>query len=177
MSKISRIISGFAVLFIVGITLVSCGGYNFYQVWKDAGADIQKDHVFEVISLESAKKKIEEDQTFVLVIATPNASSAKSIEVLEKQAEYFNFDKKLYFIDITKELESLTSRKEVKEALNIFETAKAASNVLVVCYNKGDVILDTSLNVTDTSLENFVSNGSIDYYAVASYLFNDYHFE
>ena len=48
---------------------------------------------------------------------------------------------------------------------------------MVVCYNKGDIVLDTSKKIDDSSLESFVSSGSINYNALAAYLFNDFKYE
>lgn len=175
MTRLLKYFSAFAVMVISAITLVSCSGYNFYKTWTDAGADIDKDHIFEVISIDEAKEKIEADETFVLVLGSPDVSAAPAkIQLLQEQAEYFEFDGKLYFIDVTKSLETPSGRKTVKETLGIYETVKAAANIVIVCYTNGDITLDTSCKVTNKELENFVSSESIDYYKVAAYLFNDF---
>lgn len=175
MSSLKRYFAAFAVLLIGAVTLTGCSGYNFYKDWSEAGATIEKDHIFEAISLDEAKSKIDNDETFVLVLGTSEASSAKnSITVLQQQADYFEFDKKLYFINATSYLSKISDRKTLQETLGITDSSKISSNIVVVCYNRGEIVLDTSKKTDDASLENFVSSGSINYQALASYLFNDF---
>ena len=89
MSRIGKYFAAFAVLLIGVVTLAGCGGYNFYKDWSDAGATIEKDHIFEAISLEDAKSKIDNDETFVLVLGTSEAEGASSsITILQQQAIY-----------------------------------------------------------------------------------------
>ncbi len=178
MSRIGKYFAAFAVLLIGVVTLAGCGGYNFYKDWSDAGATIEKDHIFEAISLEDAKSKIDNDETFVLVLGTSEAENASSsITILQQQADYFEFDKKLYFINSTSYLSKISDRKSLQDTLGINDSSKISSNIVVVCYNKGDIVLDTSKKVDDSSLESFVSSGSINYNALAAYLFNDFKYE
>lgn len=179
MSKISKIFAAIAVLVIGAVTLVSCGGYNFYKDWHDAGADISKDNVFEAISLEEAQDKIAKEETFVLITGTSESSTAVSnMSTLQLYADYFDFKGTLYFVDITSYMTKPSDRKTFREALGIRDISNAASgNLIVVCYTKGKVVLDTTNKLTDTSLENFADGDSLNFNALASYIFNDFVFE
>lgn len=177
-NKFKKSITAIAVVIIAVLTLVSCGGYNFYKDWTNAGATIEKDNVFEVISLEEAKSKIDADETFALLVGTSEAASAaNTISIIQSQATYFEFDKKLYYVDATDYLSKTTERKNLRDTLGITDATPISTNIVVVCYTSGSIVLDTSKKVTDPSLESFVSFGSINYYSIAAYLFNDYIFD
>lgn len=178
MNKLVKVFSAFAVLLIGVLTLVSCGSYNFYDVWTEAGATIEKDHPFEVVELDAAKAKIDADETFVLVLGNPSVyASANSITTMCEQAKVAKFEGKIYFIDVEEELAGISTRKELKDNLGINNPTNAATNLIVVCYNKGEVLIDTSVKATDSSLENFVSGTSVDYSLLSAYIFNDFIFE
>lgn len=178
MNKLVKFFSAFAVLLIGAVTLVSCGGYNFYNVWTEAGATLDKDHPFEVIEVADAKSKIDEKETFVLVLGNPSIyASANSITTMCEQAKVANFDGTIYFIDIEDELSGISSRKEIKDSLKINNPTNANTNLIIVCYNKGEVLIDTSAKITESSLENFVSGSAIDYSALSAYIFNDFKYE
>ena len=163
MTKFGKILAAIAVLVIGAFTLVSCGSYNFYSDWKNAGADIEKENIYEAI---------------VLLLGTSEASgAARTITNLQSQADYFGFDKKLYFVDCTIYLSKTADRKNLNQTLGIYDASQISNNIVIVCYNSGDIIMDTSKKTTDSSLENFVTDSSIDYYKIASYLFNDFIFE
>ena len=51
MKSLKKIISAFVVDCVLGLALTSCSGYNFYYEFKEAGADITEDHIFEVVNL------------------------------------------------------------------------------------------------------------------------------
>ena len=177
-TKFGKILAAIAVLVIGAFTLVSCGSYNFYSDWKNAGADIEKENIYEAITLDNAKQKLDNDETFVLLLGTSEASgAARTITNLQSQADYFGFDKKLYFVDSTNYLSKTADRKNLNQTLGIYDASQISNNIVIVCYNSGDIIMDTSKKTTDSSLENFVTDSSIDYYKIASYLFNDFIFE
>ena len=112
----------FAVIGLVN--LASCGEYNFYKDWSEAGANIESENIFEVLTLEEAKNKIanEEENTFILVVGTSQSSvAASSIETLQAQAEYLDYEGTIYFVDSTDYIEKRKTRAELCEALKIAE--------------------------------------------------------
>ncbi len=176
MKKIYRYISTFMVLFVGVLLLVGCKSNNFYKEWKKAGANIPKDHIFEVISLDKAKEKIDNDETFVLVFASSTvANSVSTISTLQAQAEYFSFSEKIYFVNATKYIDKIADRKTAKEALGIYDPSTALNTVILVCYNDGEVLLDTS-DKTDDNMADYLTDDAVDFEKLSSYIFNDFNF-
>jgi hypothetical protein len=164
-----------ALVGLVGLT--SCGKYNFYKDWTEAGAELEKDaHIFEALTLEEAKAKIEGKETFVLVIGTSQSSTAvHSITTLQSQADYLGYEGKVYFVDSTDYIELRSTRDEVKSALGIKKLSNlSTSDLIVVTYSEGVVKLDTS-DSNSEMLEFFQSEFStLSMEAIAYYLYRDF---
>lgn len=165
----------FAVIGLVN--LASCGEYNFYKDWSEAGANIESENIFEVLTLEEAKNKIanEKENTFILVVGTSQSSvAASSIETLQAQAEYLDYEGTIYFVDSTDYIEKRKTRAELCEALKIAEITKSTSaDLIVVAYVDGVAELDSS-NVDCEILEHLQSGSSLNMEAVAYYLYRDF---
>ena len=177
MKSLKKIISAFVIALVFGLALTSCSGYNFYKEFSEAGADIEKDHIFEVLTLEEVKTKIEADDTFVLVYGTAESVACVNvITSLQAQAEYLGAaEKTIYFMDATEYIEGGSgSRKEVKEAIKINDplSSKTASPIIII-YKNGKVDVDTSA-VDSSKTKKFLNeSGSVQYASLASYIFRE----
>lgn len=170
-----KVISMFVVVALIALT-ASCSKYNFYEVWTEAGAEIEKEHIFEVLTLEEVKEKIENDETFALLYASAESSLAiPVVNTLAIQADYLDAaEKTIYFLDATDYIESSKSRKEVREAINMNDPMDALSDApVIITYVKGVVDIDTSYP-TSTKTKKFISEtGSVQYASLASYIFRE----
>ena len=145
MKSFLRVITTFVVALVFGLALTSCSEYNFYEEFVNAGADIEKDHIFEVLTLSEVEAKIEADETFVLVYGTAESSSCVNIvSSLQAQYEYLQVEDTLedgkevtiYFMDATDYIDSSKKRKEIREALNIKEPMDSTSDSPVIVIYK-----------------------------------------
>lgn len=177
MSKFIKGISALAVILVAAVMLASCE-YNFYGDWSKAGAEIEKENIFEVVTVDSAKAMIEEDKTFVLVLGSSNATLAPStMTTLQDDADYLGFEGKLQFIDCAEFVNKPADRKMLKEAFGVNDPSKISSNLVVLIYDKGNLLLDTTDAATDDKLKHFVDGSSVNYSALATYIYTEFNFE
>ena len=171
MTKFSKAFSTLLLVFILLLTMTSCSGYDFYNDWHGAGADIDKENIYEVISLEEAKKKKDASETFVLVYAASSSSKAVSvITSLQAQAEYLSCtDVVIYYLNSKDYFGSTSTRTEVRNTLNMNESPSDGSPV-ILGFKSGATILDTS---DSKKSKDFMVDGSISYSSLASYIFRD----
>ena len=172
MKKILSKIAVFAILILGALNLAGCNSYNFYKDFSKAGATIEKDNCFKAVSLNEAKSKIENKDTFVLVLATStNSQCVSRISLLQEQADYAEFKGTLYFVSITDYCEKASGRNELRDSLGVkgLSNNLSGSDAVVVAY--------TSAKLTTDSLKQFVSGESINFYSLAAYIFNDFNFE
>ncbi|MBR4496234.1 MAG: hypothetical protein IKP12_03790 [Acholeplasmatales bacterium] len=178
MKKLFKRIALFAIVILGALHLTGC--YNFYDDFSKAGAKIEKENCFKAIELNEAKAKIDAKDTFVLVLATStNSTCVSRISLLQEQADYAEFDGVLYFVSMTNYCETATGRKELRDKLGIkgYSNNLTGSDAVIVAYTKGEITFDTSSKLTNDSIKQFVSNESINFYSLASYIFNDFNFE
>lgn len=177
MSKLVKVLSAVAVMILGLTTLVGCG-YNFYEDWSEAGAEIEKTNVFEAIDLEKAKSKIENDDSFVLVIGCSQSNVAvTSVSTIQELADYYEYNGKLFFVDATEYISNMSVRNELKTALGIKEPimSTTSSDVIIVIYEQGEIKLDSSnMKYDENYFEEFQLNGSLNVEALAAYIFVDY---
>ena len=179
MKKFIKSIAVFAIVILGALHLTGC--YNFYDDYHKAGATIEKDNIFTAIELNEAKTKIDNDETFVLVLSTSsNTTCVNRISLLQEQADYAEFEGTLYFVSITDYCDTATGRKELRDSLGIKGQSNnlTGKDAVIVGYTKGEKSFDTSSKLDDDSIKQFVtSSNSINYYALAAYIFNDFNFE
>ena len=58
MKRLVKLISVFCMTFVFLLSMASCTGYDFYSDWHNAGASIEKEHIFEVITLRSEERRV-----------------------------------------------------------------------------------------------------------------------
>lgn len=179
MKRILKFLSVMLVSLFALVQLTGCA-YSFYDDWHEAGAVIEKENVFTSINLDEAVKKIDNDETFVLVIGCSKSSTAVSqISSIQEQADYHSFKGTIYFLDATAYYASSTSRKDVQSKLGVKTIAGVDNSSLVIAvYNKGELLVDSSKN-SDSKLESFYQPGTtiISIEKLFIYLFNDFNFE
>ncbi|MDE7161978.1 MAG: hypothetical protein K2N65_04380, partial [Anaeroplasmataceae bacterium] len=156
--------------------MASCSGYSFYDDFHKAGADIEKDHIFEVITLEEAKQKKENGDTFVLLYGTSsNTGCVQLVTKLQAQAEYLgNTDAVIYYLN-SAEYTSSTKRTEVREAINMHDPSKDGAPVVMIftkAPSASRVDVDTSFTESSQT-KKFMESGSIQYSSLASYIFKE----
>lgn len=181
MKKWTKVLTILSFAFIAMLMVVGCSkDYDFYKDWHEAGAEIEKENIFEVISLDDAKKKKENNDVFVLVYASSmsdsvvNNMSVSLISSLQAQAEYLgNTDATIYFLD-SKEFDTKEKRKTVRESLNMHDALTGGDPVLLV-YGKLGLEVDTSSKngSNGTKSKEFLVNGSYSYPSLASYIFTE----
>ena len=175
-----KFLKGFALVAILFISLINlCSCYDFYKDFHDAGATIEQTNNYEVLSLDQAKGKIDNKETFILVLATSKSSTCVTrISTLQEQATYFGFEGKLYFVDMTDYKDTASGRKNLRESLKVkgYSNNLTGTDAVVVCYTKGEVTIDTSAKLTSDSLKFVVNENavSINYDKLCAYIFNDF---
>ncbi len=172
MKRFLKLTSLMSVLLLMIIVMTGCSKYNFYNDFKDAGAKIEKDNIFEVISLEEIQSKKEAGETFVVLYGS--SSSTKCVNVvtsLQTQAEYLgNEDATIYFFN-SKEYNTTSKVREVKEAIKMHNPSKDGSPIIITFKAKA-VDIDTS-NTDKVKTKEFIVNGEIQYASLASEIFKN----
>ena len=170
-----------ALVGLIGLT--SCNDeYDFYEDFTEAGVDLDKDDmIYEAITLDQAKAKIEAEETFYLAIGTSQSKSTVSnIATLQIQADYLGFDGTVYFVDSTDYIAKKADRNKVREDLGIHNITESTTlSLIIVVYKEGKIVLDTSYTINNDHVDNdtlapFYKPGYLDYEAIASYLFRDF---
>lgn len=177
-----KFLKGFALIAIMILAALQLTGcYDFYKDYSKAGATIEKENCFTAIELDEAKAKIENKDTFVLVLATSTSSTCVSrISLLQEQADYAEFEGTLYFVSITDYCDTTDGRTKLRESLGIKGKSNnlTGKDAVVVGYTKGEKSFDTSAKLDDDSIKQFVtSSETINFYSLAAYIFNDFNFE
>jgi len=172
MLKFIKALSALAFIFIGMCSLASCGGaYNFYEDFYQAGATIEKDHNFVVISVDKAKEMIDNGDDFVLFLGTSTESThVTSVTTLQTEFDYFDFEGKVYFIDTTDILSSRKKIVDLSEKLSI-KSLDTGTGLVVAEYKDGKQVFDTSKSDGD---ELFYLGGSLSYSGVAYYIYLNY---
>lgn len=178
MTKFLKSISAFAVV-LISIFMLSACEYDFYNDWSNAGAVIEKDNVFEVVSVDTAKSMIDDDRSFALVLATSEADLAPTtMSILQEDADALSFDGKLQFIDCTLYVNKPADRRMLKETFGVNDPSKISSNLVVLLYNKGELLVDTTCDALEDDTLKYFNNGSgVNYSALATYIYSDFIFE
>lgn len=171
--KAISLVSIFCALFIL---MTSCSGYSFYDDFHKAGAKIEKDHIFEVITLDQAKEKKENGDTFVLLYgSSSNSTCVNLVSSLQEQSEYLgNPDATIYFVNST-DYKTSSKRQEVRDAINMRDPSSNGEPILMTFIsapNASRVDVDTS-DKDKVKTKEFIKDGVIQYASLASYIFKD----
>lgn len=174
MKNLKKIFAALVVV-LVGVMLSSCSKYDFYKDWSKAGATIEKDNIFEVISLDDAKAKIDNDETFILVCATSASQPAVTdISVFQQQAEYLGFEGVVYFINAADHLTNKSTRDNIKNTLGIHDiNVCASSHCVSVLYSKGEILIDTS-DIESANMANYKNGNALNILPFVTYALRDF---
>ena len=179
MNKLVKILSTFLVVFISVLGLAACNEkYDFYEDFYTAGAtNLTKDHIFEVITLDDAKKMKEDKESFVVFLGLSKYSEdVAAVNAIAYDAENLNYDGKVYFINLD-DFKTVSSKSELNETLNI--KYDSVSGIIAVCYDKGELLFETTrpTKYEECSLFNIHGtddNPIMDIHALATYTFENY---
>ena len=173
MNKVKKIFSALAVSIVFG--LASCSSNAFYNEWHNAGATIEEDNVFKILTVDEVVAKREAKENFIVFAGSSSKSGAVSaVSSIQEQADSLGYDGLVYFVNTKDIVSKISLRKETEDKLGVNEIDSA--NLVVVCYHKGDVYFDTSSS-TETFYERFKVDGSLSYNALAVYAFEEYKVE
>ena len=174
MKKLLKALSTLSVLMLL-IVLTSCGSNKFYREWSKAGAEIEKDNVFEYIELEEVKEKIAAGETFVVIYASnENASSISVINSFQAQYDYLctnGEERVIYVIDST-DFDKSSERKEAKEALGVTKAVPNDGSALIVTYVSGVPTVESNW-LDKIQTQEYVFNGSLNYSSLCSHIYRE----
>ena len=174
MKKLLKALSTLSVLMLL-VVLTSCGSNKFYKEWSKAGAEIEKENIFEYIELEVVKEKIAAGETFVLIYASSeNTQSISAINSFQTQYDYLctkGEEIVIYVLDST-DFDKSSERKEAKEALTIAKAVPADGSPLIVTYEKGAPVVESNW-MDKIQTKEFVFNGKLDYSSLCSYIYRE----
>ena len=178
-NKLMKILSTFLVVFISVLGLAACNEkYDFYEDFYTAGAtNLTEDHIFEVITLDDAKAKIDAKESFVVFLGLSKYSEdVTAINAIAYDAANLNYDGKVYFINLA-DFKSVSSKAELNKALDI--KYDSGSGLIAVCYKDGKLEFETTRPTKYEICQLFNIHGtedniSIDIHALAAYTFENY---
>lgn len=184
MNKFKKICSALAVSICFVLALVSCKSATFYDEWHEAGATIEEDNCFKLLTVDEVVAKREAKESFVIFIGasaiqtTTNTKAVELVSAIQAEADAVDYDSKIYFVNAKDAMLSLSQQKDMKEKLKINEI-NDTNGLVCVSYIKGEVYFDTSTvkgsNVPD-QLKRFVVDDSyqISFKALVNYVFENY---
>lgn len=163
-------------MLVLLFVMTSCSGYSFYNDFHNAGSTIEKDHIFEVITLEEAKAKKENGDTFVLLYgSSQNSACVSVVSSLQIQSEYLgNKDIKIYYLN-SKDYDTTSKVREVKEAINMYNPSKDGSPIIMT-FISAPVASRVDIDTSDTDkvkTKKFIKDGTVQYASIASYIFHE----
>ena len=185
MNKFKKILSALAVVICFGFGLASCNSNSFYKEWKDAGATIEEDNCFKLLSVDDVVSKRENKESFIIFLgasaigSTTNQTAVDLVSNIQAEADAVNYDGCVYFVNVKDAAKNLTEGQAVKDKLGVNELLGDSNGLVCVSYIKGDVYFDTSKakkSIPD-QLKRFVISGSISFEALANYAFEYYKVE
>ena len=167
MKKILKPISLIFTLLAFVFILTSCSKTTFASKWNAKGANIEEENCFVEISIDEAKTKKDNKETFAFFLGILTDSTAASeITKVQFLADNTNFEGKVYFITVKETKTSIGKELNDNFKLDIYGTG-----LFAIAINNGEVKINTSNSKDDTN-ERFMTNGSkIDVVAVAEYFF------
>ena len=175
MKRFLKALTTLSITIMLLVVFTSCNANKFYKEWSKAGANIEKENVFEVIELDAVEAKIAAGETFVLVYASSeNSSSVTAISSFQAQYDYLcskGEERVVYVLDST-EYDKSSERTQVKNALGVAKELPKDGSPLVVTYIKG--VTDVESNWTDKiQTKEFIVNGKLDYSSLCSYIYRE----
>lgn len=146
MKNFVKILSLVAFAFIFVFSLQSCKKTDsFYNEFKDAGADIDKDNCFDVIKVSDAKQMKENNESFVLLLGTSKSSSCvNQITQIQEEVDYLGYEGSILFINIKNILKKSDDIKSAAKSLGIKSDSIKEGSLICVIYSNGAVVADSN---------------------------------
>lgn len=177
MNKFKKIISACAVSICFMMGLASCKSTSFYQEWHEAGATIEEDNCFKVLTAEEVTAKREAEESFCIFLGSSEVEKARStVSNIQAQAEAVNYDGKVYFVNTKEALTTLSGAQKLHDTLSVNEL-NDSNGLVCVCYIKGKVHFDTSnTKKYSDELQRFMIDSAtvVDFNAIANFVFEYY---
>lgn len=172
MKRFLKLTSLMSVLLFIVVVMTGCSKYNFYDDFKGAGADIEKENIFELITLDEIKAKKEAGETFVVLYgASSNSECVNVVTSLQAQAEYLgNEEATIYFFN-SKDYNTTSKVREVKDQIKMHNPSKDGSPI-VITFKATAVDIDTS-NTDKVRTKEFIVDGEVKYSSLASEIFKN----
>ncbi|MGM9969259.1 MAG: hypothetical protein ACI35S_02565 [Anaeroplasma sp.] len=175
MNKLFKVLTLLMVMIISLFTLVGCNSSDdFYKEWYEAGAQIEKDNVFELITVDKAVEMKEAKESFIVFLgSSTNSTAVSEVTGIQYDADNMNYDGKLYFINTKEIISSISKMKSINEKLNI-KLESSTSGLIAICYDGGVQKFETSRPNGECDRFIFDGTDSVSIRAVAVYAFEFY---
>jgi hypothetical protein len=173
MKKIVAYLSAFILIIVGTLSLSSCSKKSFYSEWNKAGANIEKDNMFEMITVDEIESKLgNKEESFAVFFGSSNDSqSVKDVSAMQYTADVKNYEGKVYFLTTTK-LKTQSKMKEIKEKIKV-DISDMDASVQCVLFEKGKVEFNTSKKDSD-EVKKFKIDEEISIIAVLEYVIEYY---
>lgn len=146
-----------------------------YEKWKNAGANINENNIFNFITIDEAEEILQDSNknTFALFFgATSDTSAVTDVSQMQQAAVDKGYKGKIYFITTTELKNSVSKIKEVKTKLNI-DISEFQAKVICVTFENGSIKFNTA-HTSDDSLKQFEVDGKVNIVAVLEYVIEFY---
>lgn len=173
MKKVVAYISAFMLIIVGMLSLASCSKKTFYSEWHKAGADIEKNNMFESITVDEVEIKLSsDDSTFALFIGSSSDEQAvKDVSAMQYTADVKNYEGKVYFLTTTK-LKKQSKMRDIKDRIKV-DISEMGTSVQCVLFEKGRVSFNTVKTDTD-QVKKFKIDDEVSIIAVLEYVIEYY---
>lgn len=156
-----------------GANETASGNWWYYD--SDGATVIEKDNCFPSINLQDAKTKIDNKETFILILSI-TGRYISTTSLLQEKAKNYAFNGEIYVLSINTYCDTVSGRNELRDNLGVkgLSNNLTGSEAVVVCYKNGEITIDTSDNYSSESLSPFIKHFTIDYELLADYIFTEF---
>lgn len=157
--------------------LASCSGYNFYSDFKKAGAEIESDNSFIVLTADEVETYRKEKKEFVLIIgSSTNSTCVSAITTIQNEFDNINYSGKAYFLSVKDALSSQSEGSKVSKIIGS-DIDAGSDGIIFIGYDKsGNIKFNTKKN-DDLDAKKFKPDGVMAYRAIADYIAEYYSVE
>ena len=169
--KSLKMLVSLAMVFGLIFVLASCSGYNFYRDFKNAGAEIDSDHSFLVLTKDEVKAKRDAKEEFLLIVgSSTNTTCVTAITQMQSEFNSLNFEGKANYLSVKS---ALSSQSEGSEVSKILESDIDAGNdgIIFMAFDKnGNVRFNTYSKKNYEDAKKFRIDNNLAYRAIADYI-------
>lgn len=172
MKVFKKLLSVF-VIFGFMFILASCSGYNFYNDFKKAGAEIESDNSFLALSVDEVEQFRTDKKEFVIIVgSSANEKCVSAITKIQNEFNNIKYKGKAYFLSVKDALSSLSEGSKVSKVLNSPIDA-GTDGIIFIGYDKtGNVKFNTHKDEVSKYLDakKFKPSDVMAYRAIADYI-------